>query len=126
MTGKPWRTYTVTVFDRSPITLSARSRSAARWDAISRLREVYDFSIVEALQQSTVALADRQPTERYDYVRRFYGFPADAGIRVRERDGQHRAGQIVLPPGSSAHVHVVLDGATHAMPYHPSDLELAR
>lgn len=57
-------------------------------------------------------------TDCYDYVRRNYGVPAYIGVRVR--DGKHE-GVIVAAKSDLHYVHVVLDGATYAVPSHPKD-----
>jgi hypothetical protein len=53
----------------------------------------------------------------YDYVRRYYGVPAYIGVRVQvgEKEG------VIVKSNGSPYVHIKLDGAKHANPYHPTD-----
>ena len=54
-----------------------------------------------------------------DYIRSYYGVPAQPGGRVRYTGGRHPMdGTIARAEG--AHLMIRLDGQQHAMPYHPT------
>jgi len=54
-----------------------------------------------------------------DYIRRMYGVPAKTGGRVEYSGGQEpQLGTICGAQGS--HLRIRLDGAKHALPYHPT------
>lgn len=54
----------------------------------------------------------------YDYVRRYYGVPAYIGMRVIAGG---KPGVIVAAKSDLHYVHIKLDGAKFANPYHPAD-----
>jgi len=67
---------------------------------------------------ATCRLGMKSIPDCYDYVRRYYAVPAYIGKRVRVGG---KEGVIVKANGSQQYVHIRLDDAKHANPYHPTD-----
>ena len=60
----------------------------------------------------------------YEYVKKYYGVPADPGRRVKMAG--HRpteTGVIVRKKSYDQYVHVRFDGQTFSVPVHPHDLD---
>jgi len=54
-----------------------------------------------------------------DYIRNYYGVPAQRGGRVRYTGGRHpQLGTITGSEGQ--YLTIQLDGQRHSMPYHPT------
>ena len=126
-----WRTYAVTVdgFEQ-PMTVSARSAGAARYDAWLSVSESWcDLSFRDFLGMVKVRSCPT-PSREYDgygYVRRAYSVDPTIGQRVRlknEGPSSGLEGVVVYPGPSTAHVHVVIDGRDHAVSVHPLNVEL--
>lgn len=112
MTARTWRTYAVSLFNRPAVTIAARSRSAARWEAISRAREVWDFDVRDALRSARVTPCGAPEVDGYDYVRRAYGVPVRLGAQVRDLTPGGRAdvGAVVYPnKTSTAYIYAAPD-----------------
>lgn len=129
--AKRWRTYAVTVdgFEQ-PMTVSARSTSAARYDAWLSVSEFWgDLSFRDFLGMAQVrsCAPPSRDKDGYGYVRRAYGVDPTIGQRVRlknEHTSSGLEGEVVYPGPSTAHVHVVIDGRDHAVSVHPMNVEL--
>lgn len=55
----------------------------------------------------------------FDYIRKTYGVPVKRGARV-EYSGVSPSVVGTIISASGAHVNILLDGAKHAMPFHPT------
>ena len=63
----------------------------------------------------------------YDYVKRAYGVAPEPGQRVRHTVSRHHSFGVVADedPGCGRYVMVLFDGAPHALPCHPGELDYA-
>jgi hypothetical protein len=71
---------------------------------------------------------ERKLPDCYNHVRRYYGVPARAGMRVRWKGNTGhwagKCGRLVRVPGiGDQYLHVMFDGAKVHVPVHPSDVE---
>lgn len=126
MTARIWRTYAVSLFNRPAVTIAARSRSAARWEAISQTRDCWDFDVRDALRSARVTPCDGPEVDGYDYVRRAYGVPVRLGAQVRDLTPGGRAdvGSVVYPnKTSTAYIHAAFPGCRDALIFHPNEVE---
>lgn len=125
-----WRTFEISVAGFDPFTLSAASRSKARYDAWQRFREPYpDVTFGEFVSRCRVRGCTVPQPDGYDYVRRNYGVDVRPGQRVRlKNEGptfNGREGLVIYPGRSTAMIHLVLDGASNSTIVHPLDVEPA-
>lgn len=122
-----WRTYSIIVEGYDPFTLSARSRSKARYDAFQRFREPYpDVTFGEFARRCRVLSCRVPADDGYGYVRRSYGVDPRVGDRVRlvnEGPSSGQEGIVIYPGRSTAHIHVVVDGRDFAVSVHPLNIE---
>ena len=120
-----WRTYRIHVDGYDPFTTSAKSASAAKYDAWGRFREPYpDVTFLEFLKRTraTSCPPPEPPLDGYDYVRRNYDLDVRIGDRVELQDegsSSGKQGRVIYPGPSTAHVHVILDGEAHSSRVHP-------
>ena len=106
------------------ITVSARSRAAARYAAWREISEPTQIDFKEFLNSwvCSVRLSRSTPT-RYTYAEERYGVRAQAGDRVTVRGSK---GVVAEPPGRNGrhnYIYVIEDGQSQAQPWHPIELK---
>ncbi len=108
-------------------TVSARSRSAARYQAFLDMDSSQHFGYMCKF----ISVRKRNsppPNDGYDYVRKAYKIaPFKIGDRCRLKDEGSwtgREGVIVYPGTSTAHIHVFIDGEKHISHVHPFSVEI--
>lgn len=123
-----WRTFSIEVPGFDAFTLSAPTRSKARYEAFQRFRDPYpDVSFGEFTRKCRVSSCPAPEDDGYDYVRRNYGVSPRIGQRARlihEGASSGKEGQVIYPGRSTASVIMVLDGQSYPVCVHPLNVEL--
>lgn len=121
--GGGFGVYAVKVGEFPPFELSARSRSAAMYEAFMRYSEPWPCTFAEFLKMASVRTCAVPANDGYDYIRRAYEVPVSVGDRVSIKDEgpnwNGREGTVVYPGQSTAYVKVVMDGEQRISNFHP-------
>lgn len=126
-----WHLYEVTVAYEgysATATYSARSRSAAIYQAFLNYSDAWTITFRWFLDVARARRVETCADDGYGYVRRAYGVDPKIGDIIEllnEGDWSGRRGQIVHPGSrSTAHVHVAFEGIDYALRCHPNNIRI--
>lgn len=128
--ARPWRIWNVTVSGFSPAPYTAQSRAQALSQAYGSYG-ILDEAITyrDFLKIANARLANDTPQpDGYDYIREAYGVDVRINDRVKivgegaSFDG--RIGTVIYPGPATAHVKLILDGASRPSNFHPDSVIL--